>query len=345
MIRPLPLLLLSALLLPPTGSAFGRQDADAPRRLPGATVPSRPAEPEPLPDLYRVELVVLHHEGGRSDAWPAPGPAGAPQAADPLQLAWAGWWTERTFSVPGAPWPFGLIPDPLGARTVLLDATPTSFPAPWKALPGLSPEMSAVLTRLQRADGLGPVTWRAWIQPAPRNGRTPALRLHDGRPTVTHERPARIGSESTNDATNPPAAASPDRNAATQRGTAQAYRLDGTARLYRQNFLHLALDLSWSEPDAGLAAEPGLPAPVLLPVPLRGDGNGWMVHRLRQSRVVETGRFEYFDSPLFSVLARVTRYRPLFRVPEPEPEPEPAVPPGTGADSPGTAPTATRRGP
>ena len=55
-----------------------------------------------------------------------------------------------------------------------------------------------------------------------------------------------------------------------------------------------------------------------------GQGE-WQLHRLQQSRIVEPGRLEYFDSSLFGVLVLIERFEQV--VPEIEiPEPQPATP-------------------
>jgi len=82
------------------------------------------------------------------------------------------------------------------------------------------------------------------------------------------------------------------------------YRLDGTVTLRRTRFLHLELDLQFREP----VFTQDIPA-----VP--GAGNtgtqadrpsSFLVHTLKQSRQVRTGRMEYFDGPFLGVLAWVT---------------------------------------
>jgi hypothetical protein len=117
------------------------------------------------------------------------------------------------------------------------------------------------------------------------------------------------------------------------------YRLDGTAQLRRSRFLHLHFDLQLREPvfeeetagfdspgslmatrpeeeelrspSSGLvgdsasdtfeeeSAEPALPEP-----------SSFLVHSLKQNRQVRSGRMEYFDGPVLSVLALITPIEP-----------------------------------
>jgi len=74
------------------------------------------------------------------------------------------------------------------------------------------------------------------------------------------------------------------------------YQLDGTVQLRRSRFLHLDLDLEYRL-DAGE-----------LPDPETGQNiNGaTRVYRFRQSRQVNTGEMQYFDSPYFGALVLVT---------------------------------------
>jgi hypothetical protein len=85
------------------------------------------------------------------------------------------------------------------------------------------------------------------------------------------------------------------------------YRLDGTVTLKRTRFLHLGLNLQlreavWEEeiPVLDEADEPEFAQPV---------PSSFLVHDLQQSRQVKTGRMEYFDGPVLSVLAYITSVR------------------------------------
>jgi hypothetical protein len=87
------------------------------------------------------------------------------------------------------------------------------------------------------------------------------------------------------------------------------YRLDGTASLTRSRFLRLSLAVEWREPVFGgnplaganraLATSSDLAPPAPTP-------SSFLVHRLEQSRSVRSGRMEYFDGPVLSVLAWIS---------------------------------------
>ncbi len=85
------------------------------------------------------------------------------------------------------------------------------------------------------------------------------------------------------------------------------YRLDGAVTLKRTRFLHLGLDLQlreaiWDEEDLSISEfdeeEQEQPSPA-----------AFLVHELQQSRQVKTGRMEYFDGPVLSVLAFITSFQ------------------------------------
>ena len=98
------------------------------------------------------------------------------------------------------------------------------------------------------------------------------------------------------------------------------YRIDGITRLRRSRFLHLDLDIELREPsgmpapftesetstapnaEAPVAALPGSATPE--------DQQTYVVHKLSQSRQVQTTKYEYFDGATVSVLALITRIDP-----------------------------------
>lgn len=79
------------------------------------------------------------------------------------------------------------------------------------------------------------------------------------------------------------------------------YRLDGTASLKRSRFLHLDLDLQFREAVRD-PSQPGGGSADRMPV----HPSSFLVHELKQRRQVRTGRMEYFDGPVFGVLAYIT---------------------------------------
>ena len=78
------------------------------------------------------------------------------------------------------------------------------------------------------------------------------------------------------------------------------YQLDGTARLYSRRYLHLELDLRWTQSANGDAARSG----ELLPESTLRS------FRLNETRRMRRDQLHYFDHPRFGVLARVSRVEP-----------------------------------
>jgi hypothetical protein len=82
------------------------------------------------------------------------------------------------------------------------------------------------------------------------------------------------------------------------------YRLDGVVSLRRSRFLHLDLDLQLREPVWGEET------PLAPRGENRDDGpvppSSFLVHELKQSRQVRSGRMEYFDGPVLGVLAWIS---------------------------------------
>ena len=82
------------------------------------------------------------------------------------------------------------------------------------------------------------------------------------------------------------------------------YRIDGAVTLKRTRFLHLELDLQLREAlwdEASLALAEVISTEDEKPLP-----SAFLVQALLQSRQVKTGRMEYFDGPVLSVLAYIT---------------------------------------
>ncbi|MGK7295706.1 MAG: CsiV family protein [Candidatus Wenzhouxiangella sp. M2_3B_020] len=310
MIRPASLVLAAAALLAAASSAAGQSQSAR-----------TGAQPPEYPPVYRVELVVFEHVGGDSDRRRALAPAAFATLLDPLLVARAE--DAADLAVTELRPLLPMLPKPGGVDefTPYLESESTTLkpiPPVFAALGEHSGPIRGVLQRLSESDAFEPVATRAWIQPARRGRATPALRMHDDlvvdtlspgpirsplffphrlRVPVRVDARGRVVGEPLFDAPPPPQA---------------VYRVDGSARLRRRQFLHLDLDLVWQQRSEaiGPAGEPE-----------------WRLHRLAQSRVVEPGRVEYFDSSRFGVLALVRRFEQV--VPE---RPEPTRPATPGDD-------------
>ena len=87
------------------------------------------------------------------------------------------------------------------------------------------------------------------------------------------------------------------------------HRLDGTAVLRRTRFLHLDLNLQLREAvweETSLLQPPSISESLVQDPP---QPPAFRVHSLEQSRQVKSGRMEYFDGPVLSVLAFITPIR------------------------------------
>jgi hypothetical protein len=200
-------------------------------------------------------------------------------------------------------------------------AAPDGETDPWNVvvhLPELSAQMQEAWRRLRLSGPFRPLQHLAWEQGG--DAPFPTLRVHDLEAVLTEDPWA----------ANRALLAEPQAAAAQGQGLAggaeppppiRYYRLDGTTSLTRSRFLHLSIAVELREPlyagdapaieppprfagspDALPGAAPGSDLdPMAEPVP-----TSFLVHRLEQSRVVRTGRMEYFDGPVLGVLAWVT---------------------------------------
>jgi hypothetical protein len=92
------------------------------------------------------------------------------------------------------------------------------------------------------------------------------------------------------------------------------YRIDGTARFRKARFLHLDLDIEFRDPlfapdnALNVTAES---TPMPDDIQENGDQpprpSAFRIHKVRQSRQVRTAEMQYFDGPVISVLAYITR--------------------------------------
>ena len=202
-------------------------------------------------------------------------------------------------------------------------------------VPDMGPEMQDAWRRLRLSRPYRPLQYLAWEQPgvAP----FPELRIHDLESVFTedpwlhlrepetgaeeHENQAGgsaaglFSSQESGDSTpgffSGPETDDEGAGAGPLPPPIQYFRLDGKAQLVRTRFLHLALEVEWREPvfdPESVPAEPVAPESVG-GVPDRNAApqpTSFLIHRLAQRRQVKTGRMEYFDGPVLSVLAFIT---------------------------------------
>ncbi|HMB59819.1 MAG TPA: CsiV family protein [Xanthomonadales bacterium] len=93
-------------------------------------------------------------------------------------------------------------------------------------------------------------------------------------------------------------------------GPIRYYRIDGTARLSKSRFLHLDLDIEFRTPDYSVEIITPPEVPIVnaeAGALLSERPPAFRVHTLTQNRQVQTREIEYFDGPVISVLALISR--------------------------------------
>jgi len=288
-----------------------------------------PAQAADYPPVYRVDVVVFAHAGGDSDRLRSPEPADFSGAPDPLLVTAAGRAVDAAVQALDGLLPMRLAAPQPDEKTPYLEsesAVLRPIPDLFAALGEPSAPVARSLQRLLGSPAHEVLATRSWIQPAPPRRSTPALRIHDQAvvdtlPPVNPVAPPWIPV-----GLRIPVGVAGSGEPVWQRlfrprpPRLEIYRLDGTARLRKRQFLHLDLDLVWQQRERGLRAGAGSSPTGPRPAP---TGTGWVLHRMVQSRVVEPGRLEYFDSSRFGVLARIERFEHVVPRPETEPETDP----------------------
>ncbi len=248
-------------------------------------------------NFYRVEALVFTHAGGQSDAWLLDNPTLPANAIDPARRAFV-----RKQQLERAEEESSVSGSNLSAAMNVVDAIAELesgeqalgkalfYPDPWLALDELSEPMQQASNRLERSGAYRVHATLAWHQGLDRSTQRQAVRIHDDHvlevdwikltPTgrlVRDDRPVREASH-----------LAPE----------FVFRLDGTIRLRKRQFMHADVDLAWRVPErVGPAAWPTLDADA-----------AFSAHRLDQSRTIRSDRFEYFDSGWLGLLLRVTRF-------------------------------------
>ncbi len=231
------------------------------------------ARADELPPVYQVEVLVFSHIQGHSDRHPVREMTDFSHAMDP----------DRLEIDPDEPTPLRLPDNDV-------EPEPDYRPRPRDFEPAGSPStaMERAWSRLEASGMHRPVTRRSWYQTAPRHRMTRPVRIHDEE--VVHEDWPR------EDPVEPILAVTrlePDEKTELRKW----FRTDGTIRLNRRQYYHLAVDLEWREP----VPDWGLDRTRLDFMP------EYLVHRVQQSRTIQPGRLEYFDSAWLGVLVLVTR--------------------------------------
>jgi len=301
-----------------------------------STAAAQPQQREALPEktqyppAYRLEVIVFRHVDGRSDRTRADDALDFTEQLNPLLIARAHEVAGRHLNALARFLPVNSLPGEVDDSTPFLqteDELIRPIPPIYASLGDLSAPTQRVMTRLIAAPEYEPLVARAWIQPAGHGQYTARLRIHD-RVAVSATEPARPDNPAllAEILPFPPPDSSPSRSL-------EIYRLDGTVRLRRRQFLHVDLNLVWQQQARTLAhgsdqrVDNGIDADAQRwPAGASQDAGAadaddearWQLHRVQQSRVVQTGGLEYFDSSLLGVLVRIERFERV--VPETDEE-------------------------
>ena len=251
----------------------------------------------PLPgaaadDLVRVEVLVFLHQQGRFDAWPVDQLEDFSALTDPRErarqvaLAASRGEIARSNPMAGETGAMQRSHDAPGSG-VLLDP-------PGPALPELlvddgqwSGPRRRARDRLNSSPAHEVLSATSWLQPLSRRSNAPAVRVRNDRPVITPE-PGSAQLAFPIDL----------RLTAEEQPLAGIFQLDGSVRIRQRQFRHADLDLVWSQRRGGDRAL----SPANLPE--------FEIHRLQQSRPIQLGRVEYFDSPWIGVLILVQTWHP-----------------------------------
>lgn len=261
-------------------------------------------------DLVRVEVLVFQYNNGQPDAWPVVRLEDFSALPDPRQRALLAAWTAR-YRDPdeideGADaglddWPgletdaqFGFDAPSASdteavARVVAMeqDHRGPVWPELFVHDTQLSATMRRARDRLDNSPAHEILSVTTWLQPLERRSPAPAVRVRDDSPiSLAWLSPDPI-----------PYRIDPELNAP-ERLPSGIFRLDGSVRIRQRQFRHAELNLVWSE---RFGAPPGIAA---------ADADQFVIHRLQQSRPIQLGRLEYFDSPWIGALILVEPWQP-----------------------------------
>ena len=271
------------------------------------TLAAAPTQPFASQPWVTVEMLVIIHQDGASDVWPAHHRSAdlhqmAQRLPDPAARRWQASGTARSdLSSWLDGWP-GLDP---ATRQLLFDRLIRELPVvvpsssehpPSPAWPDAfihDPQGFQTLARsaqrLSREPGYRVVSRLAWRQPLVAANQSAWLRVTGGAPLwLDWLQPVR-GASGATWRIEPALGLHP-----------AVWQLEGQLRLVQRQFTHVELDLIWREPATTQRG------------PLRPEfmaPQGYAEHRLVESRTVQRERIEYIDSGWLGVLLRVTPWR------------------------------------
>lgn len=176
-------------------------------------------------------------------------------------------------------------------------------------------QLRAAATRLKRSKGYRPILHIAWRQPGFTRSKALAVHIHSNLPNPYYSEPAPEPEVALTDAI--PITSIPAQRAG------PPPMLDGTLRLSRARYLHVAADLVHHRAHATPMAlgQSG----AVLDDPLAPQVAE--LFRLQESRRMRSREIHYFDHPMFGLLVLVTPYQPAEPAPEEETAEEAAAQP------------------
>lgn len=287
---------------------------------------------------YRVELIVLRHLEGFSEQPPVTVLTDFTAALDllappPLETA-----TDQVGSDNSGEANADLAPPATGEEEILV-TEPEEPVAVLIETPG--DMMQQAWRRLRSSSGFRPELYLSWEQ-ADREPY-PSIRVHDQELVLEEDPWAELRLAQTGDTVGtvfsdtglkPAPGSQTGVDFITGEETLIAalpeptryYRIDGTARFSKSRFLHLDLDIElrellFGDQDQEMALPAAISDDELAPPP-----TAFQVHRVHQSRQVQSQEMEYFDGPVFAILVLISRVE--VSPPEPMSEIPQATEPG-----------------
>lgn len=257
-------------------------------------------------EIYRIEVLVFTHQGGTPDRWPESDLRDFSALPDPLQRAALAAWTARPVdgiavqsdSRETIEFPDVLSTEPRASgQEAAAGAAPAElsihrdrghvplWPEFFMDLGELSSNMQRAASRLDSSTDHEVLVRLSWLQTLDRRASATAVRIHDQMPLELSWLEPEPSDFVLGNAIIGPSQA-----------PLAHYRLDGSLRLRQRQFRHIELDLVWREP-------------VFNQMPQAGTESArFMIHPLQQSRPIQLGRLEYFDSAWLGVLVLVERW-------------------------------------
>lgn len=292
-----------------------------------ALPPAYGAEQEEL-TWYAVEIIVFERSsevGRNAEAWPME--PGIPALADALELTRDGLSPqqlagqapaaaaegEQTDSPGEAPAQSEPLPEPPMAA-----AEPTGLPQAFQLLPEEDYRLAEAWKRLDASSAFRPLLHIAWVQPGYPQEQARLVHLRNANAALGTVAPAVDA-----DLETPPPGSQPVGSGATLASRVIVARdpsraaLDGTVRVHRARYLHVAADLLYYRPlpgDSPLAAAdsaagaspvPDSPDTGLIEQLMAEENRYPRLFRLTESRRMRSRELHYLDHPLFGMLVEI----------------------------------------